>query len=95
MNHRLSPADDDNGKDKADKTERSSNLMEQLAFKSRFIMVFGEIDDRTARATCERLMSQGVLVKDTHETTIRIAPPIVIDEADLDDAVDKVLAALA
>ncbi len=48
-----------------------------------------------ARAKCERLMRQGVLVKDTHETTIRIAPPIVIDEADLDSAVDKVLAVLA
>ena len=58
MNHRLSPtaADDDNGKDKADKAERSSNMMEQLAFKSRFVMVFGEIDDKTARATCERLI---------------------------------------
>ena len=44
MNHRLSPADDD--KDKADKAERgSSSLMEQLAFKARFVMVFGEIDD--------------------------------------------------
>jgi ornithine--oxo-acid transaminase len=47
-----------------------------------------------ARAKCERLMGQGILVKDTHETTLRIAPPIVIEESDLDDAVDKVLAAL-
>ena len=56
MNHRLSPASDDD-KDKADKPERSSsNLMEQLAFKSRFVMVFGEIDDKMARATSERLI---------------------------------------
>ena len=55
MNHRLSP-DDDNGKDKADKPERNSSLMEQLAFKSRFVMVLGEIDDKAARATCERLI---------------------------------------
>ena len=56
MNHRLSPAADDD-KDKADKPERSSsNLMEQLAFKSRFVMVFGEIDDKMARATSERLI---------------------------------------
>ncbi len=55
MNHRLSPADDDKGKD--DKPERnSSSLMEQLAFKSRFVMVFGEIDDKMARATSERLI---------------------------------------
>jgi ATP-dependent Clp protease, protease subunit len=55
MNHRLSPADDDKAKD--DKPERnSSSLMEQLAFKSRFVMVFGEIDDKMARATSERLI---------------------------------------
>jgi ornithine--oxo-acid transaminase len=47
-----------------------------------------------ARAKCERLMGQGILVKDTHVTTIRIAPPIVIEESDLDDAVDKILAVL-
>jgi ATP-dependent Clp protease, protease subunit len=56
MNHRLSPAEDDNDKGKDDKPERNSSLMEQLAFKSRFVMVFGEIDDKVARATCERLI---------------------------------------
>jgi ATP-dependent Clp protease, protease subunit len=55
MNHRLSPADDDQ-KGQDDKPERSS-LMEQLAFKSRFVMVFGEIDDKVARATSERLIA--------------------------------------
>jgi ATP-dependent Clp protease, protease subunit len=54
MNHRLSPAAADD--DKADKPERGGNLMEQLAFKSRFVMVFGEIDDKMARATSERLI---------------------------------------
>jgi ATP-dependent Clp protease, protease subunit len=57
MNHHLSPAADDNDKGKDDKSERnSSSLMEQLAFKSRFVMVFGEIDDKMARATSERLI---------------------------------------
>jgi ATP-dependent Clp protease protease subunit len=31
-------------------------LSEQLAFKSRFVMLFGEVDDKLARATCERLI---------------------------------------
>lgn len=35
--------------------ERGS-LMEQLAFKSRFVLVFGEIDDKMARQVCERLI---------------------------------------
>jgi ornithine--oxo-acid transaminase len=47
-----------------------------------------------ARARCERLMEKGVLAKDTHETTIRIAPPLVIERSDLDHAIDAILAVL-
>jgi ornithine--oxo-acid transaminase len=39
--------------------------------------------DRPARPYCEQLMMRGVLCKDTHDTVIRLAPPLVIDEADL------------
>jgi ATP-dependent Clp protease protease subunit len=42
--------------DKSPKSERSSSLQEQLSFKSRFVLVFGEIDDKLARSTCERLI---------------------------------------
>ncbi|MFF4601963.1 ornithine--oxo-acid transaminase [Streptomyces sp. NPDC001339] len=38
----------------------------------------------TGRAVSEELMARGVLVKDTHGTTIRIAPPLVISKEDLD-----------
>ena len=48
-----------------------------------------------ARARCERLMLDGVLAKDTHETTIRLAPPLVISQDDLDLAIDKLLKVLA
>ena len=41
---------------KADKTDKPSGLAEQLAFKSRFVLVFGEIDDKLARGVCERLI---------------------------------------
>ena len=47
-----------------------------------------------ARARCERLMVDGVLAKDTHVTTIRIAPPLVISQDDLDLAIDKLLKVL-
>jgi ornithine--oxo-acid transaminase len=47
-----------------------------------------------ARARCERLMDKGVLAKDTHETTIRIAPPLVIEPDDLDRAIDAILTVL-
>jgi ornithine--oxo-acid transaminase len=42
----------------------------------------------TARQVCERMMAEGVLAKDTHGQTVRLAPPIVIDEADLEHAID-------
>ncbi|MET7985570.1 MULTISPECIES: ornithine--oxo-acid transaminase [unclassified Streptomyces] len=38
----------------------------------------------TGREVSERLMERGVLVKDTHGVTVRIAPPLVISEEDLD-----------
>ncbi|MCZ3389716.1 MAG: ornithine--oxo-acid transaminase [Actinomycetia bacterium] len=48
----------------------------------------------SARSRCERLMVDGVLAKDTHETTIRLAPPLVIEQNDLDLAIDKLLKVL-
>jgi hypothetical protein len=41
---------------KNDKADKPSGLAEQLAFKSRFVLVFGEIDDKLARTVCERLI---------------------------------------
>ncbi|WP_051839769.1 ornithine--oxo-acid transaminase [Streptomyces sp. NRRL F-5126] len=38
----------------------------------------------TGRQVSERLMDRGVLVKDTHGSTIRLAPPLVISREDLD-----------
>ncbi|MFI1567044.1 ornithine--oxo-acid transaminase [Streptomyces sp. NPDC020490] len=43
----------------------------------------------TGREVSERLLERGVLVKDTHGATIRIAPPLVIAEQDLDWALGR------
>jgi ornithine--oxo-acid transaminase len=48
-----------------------------------------------ARTRCEELMQHGVLAKDTHEATIRLAPPLVISEQDLDWALERVKQVLA
>jgi ornithine--oxo-acid transaminase len=40
--------------------------------------------DRPARPYCEELMRRGLLCKETHANVIRLAPPLVIDKADLD-----------
>lgn len=49
----------------------------------------------TGRAVCVALMARGVLVKDTHGSTIRFAPPIVVSEEDIDWAVEQLAAVLA
>ena len=48
-----------------------------------------------ARPVSEKLMDRGVLAKETHETTLRLAPPLMIDKADLDWALDHLEAVLA
>ncbi|MFE9405484.1 ornithine--oxo-acid transaminase [Streptomyces sp. NPDC006530] len=48
----------------------------------------------TGRQISERLMERGVLVKDTHGSTIRIAPPLVISKEDLDWGLDQLRAVL-
>ena len=48
----------------------------------------------TARAACETLLGEGVLAKDTHETTIRLAPPLVIEREEIDWALERVLPVL-
>jgi ornithine--oxo-acid transaminase len=47
-----------------------------------------------ARRHCERMLERGVIVKDTHASTLRLAPPLVIEERDLDAALDTVLGVL-
>jgi ornithine--oxo-acid transaminase len=49
----------------------------------------------TGRQACERLAERGVLVKDTHGSTIRLAPPLVVSESDIDFALDALKAILA
>lgn len=53
MSHRLA-ADDDHKKPEA---AAAGRLEEQLAFKSRYVLVFGEIDDKLALVTCRRLLA--------------------------------------
>ncbi|HZF29503.1 MAG TPA: ornithine--oxo-acid transaminase [Gammaproteobacteria bacterium] len=47
-----------------------------------------------AREHCERLAARGVLCKDTHAQVIRLAPPLVIERAELDWLVAQLRAVL-
>ncbi len=48
----------------------------------------------TGREACERLLARGVLAKDTHGSTLRLAPPLVITEEETDFAVAQLKAIL-
>ena len=52
MHHTLAAADDS-----ATKVEKGDRLEEQLSFKSRYVLIFGEVDDKLAQATCRRLLA--------------------------------------
>ncbi|NGO69252.1 ornithine--oxo-acid transaminase [Streptomyces boncukensis] len=49
----------------------------------------------SGRDISEKLMARGVLVKDTHGSTIRIAPPLVVSREDLDWGLDQLRTVLA
>jgi len=44
----------------------------------------------SAREICERLMERGLLSKETHETVVRLAPPLVITLEQIDWAVKQI-----
>ncbi|SNC62991.1 ornithine--oxo-acid transaminase [Kytococcus aerolatus] len=48
----------------------------------------------TGREACEKLMAEGVLAKDTHGSTIRLAPPLTATEADIEEILRALRAVL-
>jgi len=46
--------------------------------------------NETVRPICEKLMKKGVLAKDTHEKTVRFAPPLVINREEIDWAMERI-----
>ncbi|MFB6439743.1 ornithine--oxo-acid transaminase [Streptomyces sp. NPDC056411] len=57
-----------------------------LAVRSRGLWSGIDIDPElmSGREACERLLARGILAKDTHGSTIRLAPPLVIEADELD-----------
>jgi ornithine--oxo-acid transaminase len=45
----------------------------------------------TGRSAAEALMARGVLCKEAHEMTLRIAPPLTISRSDLDVGLNAVI----
>jgi ornithine--oxo-acid transaminase len=67
------------------------------AIRGRGLFVGLEIEPSlgSARAVCEALMKRGLLSKETHETVVRLAPPLVIEKRDIDWALQQIREVLA
>ncbi|ROP32244.1 ornithine--oxo-acid transaminase [Couchioplanes caeruleus] len=67
-----------------------------LAVRGRGLWAGVDIDSErmTGRQVSEKLAARGVLAKDTHGSTIRLAPPLTVTEADLDHALAQLAAIL-
>lgn len=65
-------------------------LIRDIRGKGLFVGV--EIDPAfaSARTVCEALMKRGLLSKETHETVVRLAPPLIIGKAEIDWAVTQI-----
>jgi len=58
-------------------------------------LLIGVEFDCNAAPYVKKLIQGGVLAKETHDTTIRFAPPVVITYEQIDDAVEKIKTAFA
>jgi len=64
-----------------------SELISEVRGRGLFIGIELDPQRASAREVCERLMAKGVLSKETHETVVRMAPPLVITEEQIDETV--------
>ncbi|WP_337185720.1 ornithine--oxo-acid transaminase [Phenylobacterium sp.] len=64
--------------------------------RGRGLMIAVELDPDAggARRVCEALQGRGLLAKETHDHTIRIAPPLILTDEQADWIVDQFAAAL-
>ena len=67
-----------------------SPLVHEVRGKGLLIGVELTPESGPAREYCEALMERGILCKETHETVIRFAPPLVIEREEIDWALDRI-----
>lgn len=66
-----------------------SSLIREIRGKGLWIGIDFDPRQIGARRVAEKLLERGILTKETHETVIRLAPPLVIDKAELDWALTQ------
>ncbi len=70
--------------------KNASPLIKEVRGRGLFVGI--EIDPTLggAREICEALMDRGLLSKETHETVVRLAPPLVITRKEIDWAIEQI-----
>ena len=68
----------------------SSSLVKEVRGKGLLIGMEVYPERIAARRVCEALMEQGILSKETHDTVIRFAPPLVVTREQLDWAIERI-----
>ena len=68
----------------------NSPLIREVRGRGLFIGIEVNADLGSAREICEALMQRGLLSKETHETVVRLAPPLIISKAEIDWAMDQI-----
>ncbi len=75
--------------------ELDTPLIKDLRGKGLFVGVEIEPTLAAAREVCVALMDRGLLSKETHETVVRLAPPLIISREEIDWAVEQIADVLA
>jgi len=71
-----------------------SPYVEEVRGKGLLIGVEIKKECGTARPFCEKLMEKGLLCKETHQQTIRFAPPLIITKGEIDWAMEIIAGVL-
>ncbi|MEC9235087.1 MAG: ornithine--oxo-acid transaminase, partial [Pseudomonadota bacterium] len=70
--------------------EMNSPLVQDLRGAGLWIGIDIDPTRASARAVCEELKLRGLLCKETHETVVRLAPPLTITKDDIDWALSQI-----
>jgi len=71
-----------------------TNKVEEIRCRGLWAGIQLKVSAGKARSYCYQLVDRGILCKDTHVQTIRLAPPLIITKEQLDWAVDQIEAVL-
>jgi ornithine--oxo-acid transaminase len=91
VDDKLSEASSSNGKYLLQRLEElKSPLITDIRGRGLFVGIEIDPAKASARRVCEELMRRGLLSKETHETVVRLAPPLVIMREQIDWAVQQI-----